>query len=1654
MSSSKDSWPPSAGAGSTGAPQHTDGGQHQHQRPLGGFGSSSSGQQNSPGQPGVPVLPPPSASFFSPTQPNPHSLPTIAGLTQPPSVSPSQGPSHTQQPQPQQPPPQPLGGAPHHPAQQGPGYSLPAIGQAVQAPPSTQTSIDREREMRDRELRERDARERQRQQEEAAMRERDMREREHRERQQREQHVPQPHQNHAGSIPIHQPVASKVPTVIHGPNGILSNLGSSAGPTHPSSHLGGPSSHGSVFGGPPPSQMGEGASRSIMQHPGQGPQPNQPQQQPPQAQGQPQPQMMGIGSAQGPHQMPGGVAGLPQGQQPILNDALSYLDQVKVQFVDQPDVYNRFLDIMKDFKSQAIDTPGVIDRVSTLFAGHPNLIQGFNTFLPPGYRIECGTGDDPNAIRVTTPMGTTVSSMTAGLRPPSIPPSGSLGPGAGPHVARQAYYDQVPRSASTAWGQGPHGAGAPPGIFDPRGPEPVSAYGLVGGLSHGGQPESQTQREQQMIAGPSAGMSHQQEPRAITQLQNAAAAVPGGAGPRQAVMQVSPNGVSGTPLPSSVAGVNGMSPAGQSGLPGSEKRGPVEFNHAISYVNKIKNRFASQPEIYKQFLEILQTYQRESKPIQDVYAQVTHLFNSAPDLLEDFKQFLPESAAQAKAQAAAKQAAEDAAILSNVRNDPSYLAGAHSLPGQQTPGAQRVEARMPPVGNFAPPPSVGKENKKRRAPVGGQVAGISTGGAAPSQPAELVAGGANLAAKFGSVQAGSLSKRAKTHHKPSQPEAPAVSPTLTPALPEPLPPTSSSAASTEEIAFFDRVKKFIGNKQTMNEFLKLCNLFSQDLIAKNVLVHKVSSFIGGNPELMTWFKRFVRYEGGDEVIENKPRPESERVTLSNCRGLGPSYRLLPKRERLRPCSGRDELCWQVLNDEWASHPTWASEDSGFVAHRKNIFEEGLHRIEEERHDYDFNIETCLRTIQLLEPIAQQIALMSEEERKTFTLPKGLGGQSETIPQRVIKKIYNRERGQQVIDDMFLRPCAVVPIVLFRLKQKAEEWKASQREWDKVWREQTQKMYWRSLDHQGIHAKQADKKRFQTKTLREEIYTKLEEQKRQRLIPWSTVPKYQFAYTFEDTEVILDAVHLLLTHLEYAHPGNVSDHQKLKNVIEDFIPAFFSLDPEKFQQHMKDTYLNGSPANEDMEDETPGSEEAPSSRSRRGQNASKSDLLRGVLQRGRNSKSSRKEKEGSAMSGSKESTPDISSAVEDEISRPVENGTGSVTPTETTVEKWIEHPVSGNIRSKRNVPPNGPYKRDTYNLYCNLNVYCFFRMFQVLYERLSQIKQYEDNVHEDIRRAMLPKPARDLKAIDKLPSDFFEDISPSANYYHQVRRMCEEVVKGEMDMSHLEDALRRYYRPVGWQLYTLEKLLSTLTRFALAILISDAKDRSNDIINLFLKDREKEETTHQTELNYRKQVEKLTKDGDIFRITYNAPTTKTTVQVFKKDDTTFDTDELTAEAKWSYYISSYTMVEPTEGIPLEKLRMPFLKRNLPPQSDSDTELAARYTPQETNENLVIRVCVNSYKILYEPNTTEWWYHAPKSVSENAEVSQQAERIKEKRNSRFQEKFIMNNEWMKGLSRDEVDRKNEDFNTWIRDGVTASQKDGSGPVKDDDEAMADV
>ena len=84
---------------------------------------------------------------------------------------------------------------------------------------------------------------------------------------------------------------------------------------------------------------------------------------------------------QAPAQAPMAGGAAPPYRQLKVEDALAYLDQVKMKFEDKPEIYNQFLDIMKEFKAQSIDTPGVIERVLHLFNGHRELILGFNTFL-------------------------------------------------------------------------------------------------------------------------------------------------------------------------------------------------------------------------------------------------------------------------------------------------------------------------------------------------------------------------------------------------------------------------------------------------------------------------------------------------------------------------------------------------------------------------------------------------------------------------------------------------------------------------------------------------------------------------------------------------------------------------------------------------------------------------------------------------------------------------------------------------------------------------------------------------------------------------------------------------------------------------------------------------------------------------------------------------------------------------------------------------------------------------------------------------------------------------------------------------------------------------------------------------------------------------
>jgi paired amphipathic helix protein Sin3a len=274
-------------------------------------------------------------------------------------------------------------------------------------------------------------------------------------------------------------------------------------------------------------------------------------------------------------------------------------------------------------------------------------------------------------------------------------------------------------------------------------------------------------------------------------------------------------------------------------------------------------------------------------------------------------------------------------------------------------------------------------------------------------------------------------------------------------------------------------------------------------------------------------------------------------------------------------SGRDQLARSVLNDEWVSHPTWASEEAGFVAHKKNSFEEVIHRCEDERHEYQIQLEGLARTIGILEPLATRLNEMPVEERAAMRLPPDLGGQSRWIYVRTLKKVYGKDAGAEVYQALQDVPVVTVPVVLARLKQKNEEWRRAQREWSHTWRQVDARNFYKSLDHTGINFKQNDKKTITAKAFLAEIEGVRTEQEQEqqareegrgRTRPACTRGSlgFQLTYSFADSGVLCDALKLVYSYLDHNQATySLPERRSVERFLRAFMPVLCMLPPAAF-----------------------------------------------------------------------------------------------------------------------------------------------------------------------------------------------------------------------------------------------------------------------------------------------------------------------------------------------------------------------------------------------------------------------------------------------------------------------------------------------------------
>jgi paired amphipathic helix protein Sin3a len=146
------------------------------------------------------------------------------------------------------------------------------------------------------------------------------------------------------------------------------------------------------------------------------------------------------------------------------------------------------------------------------------------------------------------------------------------------------------------------------------------------------------------------------------------------------------------------------------------------------------------------------------------------------------------------------------------------------------------------------------------------------------------------------------------------------------------------------------------------------------------------------------------------------------------------------------------------------------------------------------------------------------------------------------------------------------------------------------------------------------------------------------------------------------------------------------------------------------------------------------------------------------------------------------------------------------------------------------------------------------------------------------------------------------------------------------------------------------------------------------------------------------------------------------------------DEMERREQWQYYISSYMRVEPTEGISRDRLRKTVLARNLP-SNDADSDDGSAPKPVKYDEGLILRICLNSNKIVWEKDSSEYFVYnlAPENEEERRKEEEHAQAVTEHRKQLFREKMVMNNAWMRGLRQDEVQKVNERFAKWTNDGI---------------------
>uniref|UniRef100_A0A183BIV4 Sin3a_C domain-containing protein n=1 Tax=Globodera pallida TaxID=36090 RepID=A0A183BIV4_GLOPA len=521
---------------------------------------------------------------------------------------------------------------------------------------------------------------------------------------------------------------------------------------------------------------------------------------------------------------------------------------------------------------------------------------------------------------------------------------------------------------------------------------------------------------------------------------------------------------------------------------------------------------------------------------------------------------------------------------------------------------------------------------------------------------------------------------------------------------------------------------------------------------------------------------------------------------------------------------------------------------------------------------DIFIEVNLAAITALEYARRKIEPLGHEDAKKFMADADLGC-STTFLARAVKKLYG-EHGGKILFALKENPLVAVPMVLRRLREKDVECRGLRKEYNEIWRDQVEKNYLKSLDHQALTFKANDVKDIRSKGFILQLENIYDENLRKAIDAGQNEmdggPQVAIEYP-SDQQVFHEANELLLHYIKRQPNIPKKEKGKIKELLHSVVPKLFMLQIA-LAVGADNEEVETSERSEDESEPTKSDEKA-------GDDVERQRSTR--LRRGRQRRQSLQNEEEAKKNP---------------------NSDGAV-----RVDPETASPSSHYV-----VRRSDEAHRLDYVLFYGTNPWVLFiRLYAIMCERLAKIKKRTEELVEEYQVELTIREkqkklyeekgdsveAQLMNAVDVHLGlrDLKKPLQNPENFYQIMLQEMKNLLDGQIEASKFEDTLRSMFDTRAYVLFTMDKLVNTLVRQLQNFVGDTTSGQCIDLFNSYFEQRvngcEHGQDAAHVDQDYSVALEKVLLNQHCFKMYFfNRDHPVVTIELIDTDETDSESND--------------------------------------------------------------------------------------------------------------------------------------------------------------------